>query len=210
MSLIASSGDLITGWRYSATIQMRTPLRILRQHGQKVGTSNGQPIEPEMQHGIWVPVLNTFGSLGVDLPEMEWTMASEVGYIPADGGQYLQFLLAVRQVVEAPGTVPERLAQLRAELAKPEWAEFIAQLNGREAIYARFFPAFIETISGLQAETVAALWAAELTTPRTLAEASDARLRSIKGIGPAKLKAIRAACDAAPDKDAERLDLVEH
>lgn len=209
MSLIAASGDLITGWRYSATIQMRTPLRVLQKHGQKVGTSQGQPIEPETQHGIWVPVLNTFGSLGVDLPELGWTMASEVGYIPADGGQYLQFLIAVRAVVEAPGTVPERLAQLRGELAKAEWSEFIAKLDGREAIYARFFPPFLETIPGLQADTVAALWSAELTSPRTLAGASDARLRSIKGIGPAKLKAIRAACEAEPDKDAERLDKVE-
>lgn len=205
-----SKDDLIKGWRYSATIQMRTPLRVLRRHGQVVKTSQ-PPVETEIQHGIWVPVLKMFADLAVAMPEINFgrTMASEVGYIPEDGGEYLQFLLAVREVVEFPGAVSDRLASLRTELAKPEWGEFISKLGGQEAVYARFFPALIETIPGLPAGTVAALWASELTTPRALAECSDARLSAIKGIGPAKLKAIREACGAAPDQDSERLDLVQ-
>lgn len=200
--------SLIAGWMYSATIQLRTPLRVLNLHGEKVSADHGRPVETETQHGAWVPVLKTYSEMGFQIPEIDRTSASDVGQIPADGGKYLQLLKSLRQIVEAPEEIPARLAQLRAELSKPAWAEFVTKLGGRESIYAKFFPAFIETIPSIPATAVEAMWAAELTTPRAISEASDAELLSIKGIGPVKLKAIRAACEAAQDKDAERLDMV--
>lgn len=209
--LAEQSADLIKGWRLSATLQLRTPLRILRRHGEISPNHGGPPPVEEMQHYAWTAVLKTHAELGIPIPELEiesWH-ASDVGPVPVDGGEYLHFLLAVREIVEAPSSVSERLARLRGEMANPDWAGFVVKLGGREAIYSRFFPPFIETLSGLPADAIKALWSADLTTPRALAAASDARLRSIKGIGPAKLKGIRAACEAAPDKDAERLDMVE-
>lgn len=84
--------DIITGWRFSATLQMRTPLAILRKHNRLVpATPDGPPqLTTEMWQGIWLPDTG---------PEWNFlnegaTMASEVGAIPRDGGDYLPFLTA--------------------------------------------------------------------------------------------------------------------
>jgi hypothetical protein len=84
----------------------------------------------------------------------------------------------------------------------------VRNLGGPEAVLDRFFPSFIETPKGLTDAAVQALRHKELTTPRAIGEASDEELRAIKGIGPAKLSAIRAACAAAVDKDGVFVDLV--
>ena len=156
--------------------------------------------------------LKTFRELGIDAPEVtlrNGTMASDIGQIPRDGGDYLKFLLKVREIIEELSPIEVRRTRLREELRNPAWAYFCRKLGGKQAVVNQFFPPFIETIKGLPANAVAGIRECGLTTPAQITAAADAKLLAIKGIGPAKLKFIRSACDSVTDKDSELVDLVE-
>ncbi|MBB1091076.1 hypothetical protein HUU61_07215 [Rhodopseudomonas palustris] len=99
-----SNDDIIAGWELSVTMQRRTPLTWLLRHREfHEGIDRPTEIVP-MQHACWVPVLRSWRSLGIDMDEVpETTMASEVGQIPVDGGDFLPFLLEYRMIVEDGG-----------------------------------------------------------------------------------------------------------
>ncbi len=205
--------DIIKCWKFSATMQLRTPLRVLSRHGEiHQGLTDPPPIAHAMWEGCWTPLLKTFRELGIDAPEvtmLNGTMASDVGPVPVDGGDYLKFLFKIRAIVEAFSAIEVRRTLLREELRKPEWADFCRKLGGKQAVVNQFFPPFIETIKGLPANAVAGMWECRLTTPAQITAVADAKLLAIKGIGSAKLKFIRFACDSATDKESELVDLVE-
>ena len=205
------SNDLIKGRMFGATMQLRTPLRVLSRHGEiHEGLNDPPAIAQDQSEGYWTTVLKSYAELGMpDVPEVLMrgqTMASDIGQIPNDGGDYLKFLLQVRGIIEGADSVKSRKRALSDELKNPEWSGFVRKLGGKQAIQNSFFPAFIECIKGLSRETIEALWNAKLTTPASLSSSSDAALKAFKGIGPAKLKAIREACDLAVDPSCEFVD----
>lgn len=208
------SADIIKGRRFSATMQLRTPLRVLSRHGEiHEGLTDPPTIAQAMWEGFWTPLLKSNIELGMpDVPEVvmrDGTMASDVGPIPVDGGDYLKFLFKIRAIVEAFGGIEVRRTLLREELRKPEWADFCRKLGGKQTVVNQLFPPFIETIKGLPANAVASLWDDGFMTPTQIAAVADVKLLAIKGIGLAKLKFIRSSCDSATDKESEFVDLVE-
>lgn len=200
--------DLIDGMQFFATMQLRTPLRVLRRHGEVHRGSAALPaIAQEQWEGIWIPRVKTLRELGIDVPEQApLVAASEFGPVVIE--LYLPFLLAVRSIVEADSSVTERRERLRHELRKPQWATFCAKLGGQDAIADRFFPPFVQTIKGLPAQAVEGLRQAKLIAPSAIAAATNDQLRAIKGVGPAKLGAIRTACAVAIDFDSVFVDVV--
>ncbi|MDB5615923.1 hypothetical protein [Tardiphaga sp.] len=115
--------DLIAGWEMSVTMQLRTPLKWLQRHREfHVGAAPpAEALPPE--HACWVPVLKTWRELGIDEDEIpHTTMASEIGQIPVDGGDFLPFLLEYRMIVEGA-------------------AEAMASLAGRQPRYAHLLQA---------------------------------------------------------------------
>ena len=204
-------GDSFKGWRYCATMQLRTPLRVLEMHGSKWAAGDDNPPHSPMDEGIWIPEAKSMAELGIDMPDLDFrtrTMASEIGPIPSDGGDFLRFLKSVRRIVERFDSIEARRGDLRVELARPEWAEIIGKIGGKEDVYDRFFVDFLFMIPKLSSETRELLWERELTTPAKIAALTDKELLAIKGIGSAKLKLIRQACNEAADKDAELVDCV--
>jgi len=53
---------------------------------------------------------------------------------------------------------------------------------------------FLDTIAGMPSETKTELMQLNLTTPGAIGAAPDEKLLAVKGIGPARLKQIRAVC----------------
>ena len=190
--------DIATGWRFGATMQLRTPLRVLLRHGEiHEGLSDPPFIAKEQWEGFWLPIAKTWRELGIDVDgsaALSGAMASDVGQIPLDGGEYLKLLVSLRKVVESDLTIEQRRTALRDELRKPEWAVYCARLGGKQAVCDKLFSPFIGTISGTSEGIVKALWTMGLTTPDALNAATDRELLAIQGVGPAKLKAIRTAC----------------
>ncbi|MFC7518923.1 helix-hairpin-helix domain-containing protein [Herbaspirillum sp. GCM10030257] len=197
-SMWAHNADILSGMRFSATIQMRTPLRVLEHHGELHSNPKSAPpaYAREPWEGMWVPQTKSFREMGIDLPEMDGRqMASEVGTIPADGGDYLPFLKKVRRIVESYRTIDQRVGELRALLAEPRYAEYVSKSGGADRIINNFFPTFLSTIPGLPAATANSLRDQGLDTADMLAAAPDATLLAVKGIGPSKLKTLRARCE---------------
>lgn len=189
--------SMINGMEFCATLQLRTPLRVLLRHGEIHSDLNSEPpkIAMEMWEGIWVPKPKTWRELGVDAKEFpESTIASHIGPILAN--DYLPFLIAIREVVELNDSIDNRISKLRKMLSVCEWQEYLNRHGGTEKIVQYFFPIFMNLPAGLE-------------TPNRIAAASDETLLGIKGIGPAKLKAIRARCASITEnRDADRIENV--
>lgn len=200
------------GFRFCATLQLRTPLRVLLRDGELYLKNDGhQPqIAREPWEGIWVPVstksfeetacgpdstadnIAFFRRLDAGLAAAGRTVASQIGPIRAD--DYLPFLIAIREIVELNDSIEHRINKLREMLSACDWQEFIGKHGGMDKIIERFFPKFMNL-------------AASLDTPNRISAASDETLLTIKGIGPAKLKAIRERCAATTEnRDADRVE----
>lgn len=204
--------DECRGFEFSATLQLRTPLRVLLRHGEFYPKNDGlQPkITKEPWEGIWLAALETFeeavcGShstadsielfrrLDVELAAGR-TVASHIGPIrPRD---YLPFLIAIRNIVEQNDLIENRICKLRETLSVCDWQEFVDIHGGTEKIVEYFFPKFMNLAAGLD-------------TPNRVADASDEKLLGIKGVGRVKLKAIREFCASITEnRDKDRLDRV--
>lgn len=199
-------GQAVDGWQFVATLQLRTPLSVLSRHGEKRGTDT--PLDQvKMADGIWSPTTKGWEHVGIpSFAPVE--MAAEIGPVAADGGSFLKFLIAVRTVVERESAVEARMIELRSELDRAQWHEFVTLYGGAEAIVARFFPAFVDTIPGLSASAARLLANQGLTTPQRISATSDAELLSVKGLGPAKLATIRTACREASNRESAFVDRV--
>jgi hypothetical protein len=94
--------DVIKGYRFCATLSVRTPLKYLKMHYKIIkGAKSKLPIVPQ-QYGIWIPEARSWKELGIKLKEpAESTMASEIGPVPESGGYFLEFLKRFRGIVES-------------------------------------------------------------------------------------------------------------
>jgi hypothetical protein len=169
----------------------------------------------ERWEGIWVPKTKTFKELGIDLAEPPGKHSSDIG--PIRPAEYLPFLIAVRRIIEAHDPIEHRIEKLREMLTMSEWKKYvrrygpshICKRRGVDWVIEYFFPRFIKSIQKLTPRMVDELSRLRLDTPNRIAAVSDEILSSVKGIGPAKLIAIREHCAHITEKrDADRVENV--
>jgi len=206
--LANKDGSLIKCFKYCATLQLRTPLRILLKDGET--WSEGVPPETdETWHGIWVPETKTFRELGIDIDEFsESDSASNIG--PMKHSEYLPFLIDIRRAVETDETVKCRIELLRQVMREKKYAKFVKQHSGQNKIIDYFFPPIIDTIPGISSAVSMALRESKITTTHKLRKITDKDLLSIKGIGPKALKKIREFSDRySGDDKLDRADTVK-
>lgn len=195
---------------FRASLQLRTPRRVLLRHGEVHG-DHGQkppPIAAAEWQGRWIrrqhTGLHPAGS-GYAQHLLD-RVSSDAGRVePRD---YLPFLLAVRAIVEAEGSIAERRLALAAELERDEWHGFVARLDGAGEVLDQFFPPFIRTLD-IRKATQAGLRRRGLLTPARILAAPDHELLNVSGIGVPTAARCRARCIAAPDPHAEFVDRVE-
>lgn len=135
-----ANDDIVEGWRFSATLQLRTPLHYLKLHGVLYPVDMGAPPEHPVMHGTWVIATKPNAELGIELPDLiltNQTCASEIGQVPRDGGDFLKFLIAVRSIAESAGTGKSLESMVRTEISSPKWNEFVMKLGGAERIIKR-------------------------------------------------------------------------
>lgn len=207
---IVADSDVLSGWTFVATVQLRTPLRVLSRHGEvHVGLNSEPPvIAREQWEGIWVTTTRSFRELGIDMDEPRLTMASDIGMIPADGGDYLPFLIAVRTAAEGCGSVPDRRDAVAAVIRDPGHRNFVRAHGGRGEFLDKLFPPFVAGIARVSAKTAKALVSAGYKTPAKISAATDKELIAIEGVGPATVNALRKAAEAAADNGARYVDKV--
>ena len=187
------AADVIAGMEFCATFQVRTPLRILRRHGEVLPLGAKLPEDFEPWMGIWIPKPKSWRELGIDAAELEPVVASPAG--PVTAAEYLPFLIAVREAVEDDaGGTEGRMQRLNEVCAQPQFAAYVAAEGGVEALSDRFFPSIASHIPGLPATAKVALEELGISTIRALESAPDNKLLAVSGIGPKMLKVVRRFC----------------
>lgn len=195
-------------------MQLRTPLRVLLRHRELFSDLPNEPppIARAMWEGIWTTRTPSFRELGIELDDPPpGQMASSIGPIPVDGGDYLEFLIAVRKIVESANSINDRVDLLVSEVGRPQWSIFKhVRFHSACDIADYFFPFFVGTIHRLVREAAAELRRLGLDTPEALDGATDAQLLDVPGIGPRTLLGIRKKCaETTIDRHSARVDLVE-
>jgi hypothetical protein len=192
--------DVLSHLEFTATMQLRTPLEILNHHGSTCpADGRTPPFQVSMADGVWLPVVDeAFSILRTGA-----TIASDIGPIPYDDKEYLTFLATIRSVVEQASELSARRNGLYLMLKSSPWLKFIAAHGGIDSIVSKFFPMFITTISGLPKASQDHFSSLGCLTPKDIGAKDDRYLLSVPGIGPAKLGALRLACNAATDREVE-------
>lgn len=206
--------SLFVGMKFSATLNVKTPLRLLQRDGQVVplGAPLAADFDRSMGHWFPVPKRDTMEEVfpGISAKiDAASKRASTAG--PVKAAEYLPFLIAVREAVEDPSDgISARMTRLHEACALPAFSRFVAAEGGAGRMCDRFFPPVLSLLSGLPGTSRQALAKLGISSIAKLRGAADSALLAIKGIGPGKLAAIRAFCASYEgDPDAERaVDLV--
>ena len=207
--------DIISGLEFNATLQLRTPLRVLLRHGEIHNDINTEPpkIVKEMWEGIWTIQTKSYRELGIDIDKPKVTHSSDVGLVLP--GDYLPFLISVRKIVELDEPIENRIKKLREMNLLDKWKIFVSQMGpshisqktGIEWIIDYFFPPFIMTIPQISDSVKDSLSQLGLNTANSIESAPDETLLRIKGIGKTKLKTIRDYCSGIKDnRDSDRIE----
>jgi hypothetical protein len=102
---------------------LRTPLKWLERHREYHAGADRPTEQLPPEHACWVPVVKTWRSLGIDMDEVpHTTMASQIGQISVDGGDFLPFLKEYRTIVEGAA---DALAALGCRT--PEYAALLSE-----------------------------------------------------------------------------------
>jgi hypothetical protein len=131
------------------------------------------------------------------MKELPGLMASAVGPIPEDGGEFLILLKEFRRLIEGAGTPPQRAAAAWAiTQTKPEWREFANKLGGKGTESLDDYAGFNAAIGcpNISTKLAKALYLAGFNSVESIRGAQDRQLLAVKGIGPAHLKEIRLGC----------------
>jgi hypothetical protein len=189
--------DVVSGMCFHATLQLRTPLRILKRNGQILPLGTDLPDDLEQWMGIWAPKTKTWTELGIDVAAADYESSASSHIGPVKPSEYLPFLVAIREVVEDRSlSLNDRKACIVALCSRPEFSEFAERHGGAEEIFSYFHPPILSVIPGLTAPATSVLRAMGLRTVDRIRQATDKELSSVKGLGPSKIGGIRAFCDS--------------
>ena len=139
--------DLIKHYQFIATLSLRTPLAILERHAEThPGPTEDLPRIASQQDGIWIPITKSWSELAGPkvsttvreqlralAARTQETMASDVGPVPEDGGDYLPFLKAFRAIVESSDTADNKRTAIKALASKPRFRVYATVHNQRLA-----------------------------------------------------------------------------
>jgi hypothetical protein len=202
---MSQDDDLIAGWRYSATLQLRTPLAYLEMDGEfSPGPQEPPLVGPEASH---LPDGTGFNPYGCWVREIDY---KGLGFTPPPPGQRAtgwglvrigsteekdlrSFLKAFRYIVETADTLDQKLAEL-AELSSSTqanrrvWQTVVASDPG---FPDSFFYGQLCDLPGVGLKVAERLYRAGFRTVEEIQAASDEELLRVGGVGKRFLRKLR-------------------
>jgi Helix-hairpin-helix domain len=188
--------DILTGLTFVATLQIRTPLAVLKHHGEfHPGPPSAAPIYCSLADGFWsykMKPWSEFAKLELPVPEEpESSHASDIG--PITPSEYLPFLKEFRGIVETNASVNEKLSQLNQLRHAPmQFEQIWIRL---ESAYPEFPESFfymqLAAIPGIGRALARRLFHHGFVDVATLRAASDAQLKQVPGLGTKLTRRIR-------------------
>lgn len=186
------NSDIIRGHEFSAVLNLGTPLWVLERHGEK---ADRPTFDVPMAHGSWLPILTPATELGFSRDFPPSTMASDVGQIPTDGGDFLPFLIARREIIEDDDRTPdEKIAALNGLYgADGRFRKFRRHLGAK--LGDQWCISELRSLPSVGEKTAKALMKAGFRSPEDVAAAEDDVLLSIPGVGRKLVSRIRTLAE---------------
>ncbi len=125
----SNNNDIISGYKFCANLDLKTPLEYLEMHSQFKKCSNDQLPKIPDKFGYWAMQLKSWKELGI----------SGIKDIPSHSesdGVYLEFLKKFRSIAESDISLEEKYTAI--EVLKKEKRSYITYLNkhGRDEIHS--------------------------------------------------------------------------
>lgn len=166
---------------------------------------------PALPGGGWAPVIPSLREtlkdcLGVDIPEADWPRigATDAGALDID--RYIEFLIALKQAATSSASIDECALAVDAICEQPANRDYVEAHDGARTMIERIFPTVLEMLDFIPPLIRSDMAAAGLTTVERIGTASDASLLAIAGLGPTRLRRLRAWCgDFQGDRHSSRL-----
>ena len=199
--------DPISGWRYNATLQLRTPLKYLERHGEfSPGPQEPPMVGPAEGHlqdgtgfnpyGIWLPVIDNSKSL---LPPS--TVATRAtGWGPVRIGSeeernLISFLKSFRYIVETAEGLDQKLSELKdLSTSTPGNRHWWARCSEGSPLWPDSYfigELWIKLPKGVGSNMTEKLYQAGFRTVEEVQAASDGELLAVPGLGKGLLAKIR-------------------
>lgn len=198
-----ANSDILDGMQFSATLQIRTPLSVLKHHGEVFhGPPSQTPKYGTQADGIWTFKTKTFRDLGVALDETEFIHASDAG--PIKPSRYLPFLVRFRSIVEAGVSHEDKLAALTMlSTQSAEFREIWRKLSSNYGDFPdSFFYLQFTALPGIGRQLAQRLYRAGFRATSEIVCADISRLTTVPGLGTATAVKIKAMCPADGSDDA--------
>lgn len=196
MDIAFKNADLINGMQFIATCQLRTPIAILKKHGE-VFTGDGEPpTYGTPQDGIWTPRLNS----SFDFLDEGSTTASDAGQVNAD--EYIDYAVGLLSIFESDCSITDKMNKALAYSGSDESKNRIEQgilayysENNIVDVMARYVseseriefyfdkPNRLTLVSGVNKKIASALEASGIHTIKELSNLTESDLVQISGIG---------------------------
>jgi len=199
-------GDLTAGWRYTATLHLRTPLAYLEKDGELSPGPDEPPVVGEAEgqlpdgtgfnaYGFWAREIDYQG-LGLPPPDFR-SRATQWG--PVNIGSeaercLLSFLKSFRYIVETAEDLDQALSELEGlststERNRKTWA----MVRKADPLFPdSFFMQQLQMLPGVGAAMAEKLYQSGFRSVDEVQAAKDSKLLSIPGFGKGLLEKIRA------------------
>lgn len=197
--------DLISGWRYSATLQLRTPLAYLKRDGEfSPGPQEPSMVGPAESHlpdgtgfnpyGIWLRVIDP----EILPPSTSATRATEWGLVRIGSEEersLISFLKSFRYIVETAEGLDQKLSELKElSTSTPENRKVWGKLRNADPLFPdSFFISELWSLPGVGAAMAQKLYQAGFRTVEEVQAASDGELLAIPGLGKGLLAKVRGS-----------------
>jgi len=206
---MSQDDDLTAGWRYLATLQLRTPLAYLEMDGKFSAGPKEPPLvgpaENFLEGGAG------FNPYGIWLRELDYKWLEELGCFdkPPEGSRAAQFgsvrsgseaerdlisfLKSFRYIVETAETLDQKLTEL-AELSistpanRKVWKKVVTSEPG---FPDSFFCGELCCLPGVGVKVAERLYWAGFRTVKEIEAASDQDLLKVEGLGKSLLRKLR-------------------
>ena len=202
--------DLISGWRYSATLQLRTPLAYLERDGDfSPGPQEPAMVGPAENHlpdgtgfnpyGIWVPVIDP----EILPPSTSATRATAWGQVRIGSEEernLISFLKSFRYIVETAEGLDQKLSELKElSTSTPGNRHWWARCSEEDPLWPDSYfigQLWIRLPKGVGHSRAEKLYLARFRTIEEILAASDGDLLRIEGIGKKAVNKIRTECQS--------------
>jgi predicted flap endonuclease-1-like 5' DNA nuclease len=204
--IATENSDVTDGMKFVATCQLRTPLSVLKRHGEIYRGNEEPPTYGEPRDGIWIPKL----SGEYDFLSEGREVASDAGSVNAD--EYISYVTGIKEILESNVSINDKMRLAIAYAGGNEahkriekglmtchrestiadvMARYISDSERLEYYFDK--PNRLTLINGVNKKVESALEESGISTIKELAQLSESELVKINGIGKVSAQKITAA-----------------